>query len=84
MTGVQTCAFRSGTSEVSLEIPTGITTLSTNPKQGVAGSYSIKLLTHGTERAVTLLPGKSYTFSASISGYKPSEKEAVIDANQEL
>ena len=73
-----------GTSEVSLEIPTGITTLSTNPKQGVAGSYSIKLLTHGTERAVTLLPGKSYTFSASISGYKPSEKEAVIDANQEL
>ena len=65
-----------GTSEVSLEIPTGITTLSTNPKQGVAGSYSIKLLTHGTERAVT--------FSASISGYKPSEKEAVIDANQEL
>ena len=72
------------TSEVSLEIPTGITTLSTNPKQGVAGSYSIKLLTHGTERAVTLLPGKSYTFSASISGYKPSEKEAVIDANQEL
>ena len=73
-----------GTSEVSLEIPTGITTLSTNPKQGVAGSYSIKLLTHGTERAVTLLPDKSYTFSASISGYKPSEKEAVIDANQEL
>lgn len=73
-----------GTSEVSLEIPTGITTLSTNPKQGVAGSYSIKLLTHGTERAVTLLPGKSYTFSASISGYKPSEKKAVIDANQEL
>lgn len=73
-----------GTSEVSLEIPTGITALSTNPKQGVAGSYSIKLLTHGTERAVTLLPGKSYTFSASISGYKPSEKEAVIDANQEL
>lgn len=73
-----------GTSEVSLEIPTGITTLSTNPKQGVAGSYSIKLLTHRTERAVTLLPGKSYTFSASISGYKPSEKEAVIDANQEL
>ena len=73
-----------GTSEVSLEIPTGITTLSTNPKQGGAGSYSIKLLTHGTERAVTLLPGKSYTFSASISGYKPSEKEAVIDANQEL
>ena len=73
-----------GTSEVSLEIPTGITTLSTNPKQGVAGSYSIKLLTHGTERSVTLLPGKSYTFSASISGYKPSEKEAVIDANQEL
>ena len=73
-----------GTSEVSLEIPTGITTLSTNPKQGVAGSYSIKLLTNGTERAVTLLPGKSYTFSASISGYKPSEKEAVIDANQEL
>ena len=73
-----------GTSEVSLEIPTGITTLSTNPKQGVAGSYSIKLLTHGTERAVTLLPSKSYTFSASISGYKPSEKEAVIDANQEL
>ena len=73
-----------GTSEVSLEIPTGITTLSTNPKQGVAGSYSIKLLTHGTERAVTLLPGKSYTFSASISGYKPSEKEAVIAANQEL
>lgn len=73
-----------GTSEVSLEIPTGITTLSTNLKQGVAGSYSIKLLTHGTERAVTLLPDKSYTFSASISGYKPSEKEAVIDANQEL
>ena len=73
-----------GTSEVSLEIPAGITTLSTNPKQGAAGSYSIKLLTHGTERAVTLLPGKSYTFSASISGYKPSEKEAVIDANQEL
>ena len=73
-----------GTSEVSLEIPAGITTLSTNPKQGAAGSYSIKLLTDGTERAVTLLPGKSYTFSASISGYKPSEKEAVIDANQEL
>ena len=73
-----------GTSEVSLEIPTGINTLSTNTKQCVEGSYSIKLLTHGTERAVTLLPGKSYTFSASISGYKPSEKEAVIDANQEL
>lgn len=73
-----------GTDEVNLEIPASTTTLSTNPKKGVEGSYSIKLLTHGAKGAVTLLPGKSYTFSASISGYKPSEKEAVIDASQEL
>lgn len=73
-----------GADEVNLEIPASTTTLSTNPKKGVEGSYSIRLLTHGAKGAVTLLPGKSYTFSASISGYKPSEKEAVIDASQEL
>lgn len=73
-----------GADEVNLEIPASTTTLSTNPQKGVEGSYSIKLLTHGAKGAVTLLPGKSYTFSASISGYKPSEKEAVIDASQEL
>lgn len=73
-----------GADEVNLEIPASTTTLSTNPKKGVEGSYSIKLLTHGAKGAVTLFPGKSYTFSASISGYKPSEKEAVIDASQEL
>lgn len=73
-----------GADEVNLEIPASTTTLSTNPKKGVEGSYSIKLLTHGAKGAVTLLPGKSYTFSASISGYKPSEKEAVINASQEL
>lgn len=73
-----------GADEVNLEIPASTTTLSTNPKKGVEGSYSIKLLTHGAKGAVTLLPGKSYTFSASISGYKPSEKEAVIDTSQEL
>lgn len=48
-----------GTSEVSLEIPTGITTLSTNPKQGVAGSYSIKLLTME-------LKGLSHCFPAKV------------------
>lgn len=73
-----------GADEVNLEIPASTTTLSTNPKKGVEGSYSIKLLTHGAKGAVTLFPGKSCTFSASISGYKPSEKEVVIDASQEL
>lgn len=73
-----------GNEEVNLEIPASTTTLSTTPKKGVEGSYSIRLLTHGVEGAVALLPGKSYTFSASISGCRPSEKEVVIDAGQEL
>lgn len=72
-----------GDSEVNLEIPAIHTILPTNPKRGVDGSYTIKLAAQEAS-ATTLLPGKSYTFTASVSAYKPTEKEVNINADEEL
>lgn len=72
-----------GEREVSLEIPFVSATLPTDPKKGVSGSYNLRLATQGAG-AFTLLPGKSHTIYASISGYKPNEKEAAIEPGKEL
>ena len=72
-----------GEEEISIEMPSISATLSTNPKKGVDGSYKIRLITQGSG-AFTLSPGKSYTFYASISGYKPNVKEEIIESGKEL
>ncbi|MBD3588515.1 hypothetical protein [Bacteroides sp. GM023] len=72
-----------GDTEVNLEIPAIHTVLPTNPKKGIEGSYVISLATQKAE-PTTLLPSQSYIFTASVSAYKPMEKEDGIDANKEL
>ena len=72
-----------GETEVSLEIPSTFTTSPTDSAKGVDGSYQLYLVTQNSG-SLTLLPGKSYTFHASISGYKTNEKVAVITPSKEL
>lgn len=72
-----------GEEEISIEMPSISATLSTNPKKGVDGSYKIRLITQGSG-VFTLSPGKSHTFYASISGYKPNVKEEIIESGKEL
>jgi hypothetical protein len=72
-----------GKKKVSIEIPFINTLLSTDSQKGVGGSYNIYLKTHNAG-FFTLDPGKSCTFSASISGYKQNVKEDVIESDKEL
>lgn len=72
-----------GEKEISLEIPFVSATLPTDPKKGVNGSYNLRLVTQGAG-AFTLLPGKSHTVYASVSGYKPNENEMLIEPEKEF
>ena len=72
-----------GPGKVSLELPNVQTALATDKAKGVEGSYSILLSTQKSG-AVTVQPGEKYTFYASVSAYKDSEKRAELNFAQEL
>lgn len=72
-----------GKEKVSLEIPEIRSVLTTDPSRGVEGSYTIHLRTWNSGYVV-LSPGKSYSFPASISAYKSSEKVQAIDGIVEM
>lgn len=74
-----------GKKNVNLEIAQEKSLSITDPKKGVYGAYTIALQTSACGNAVTLPPGKTYTFSASISGYKTSHGEpSACVASEEL
>lgn len=72
-----------GSKVIYLEIPSVHTVQPTCPENGVDGSYDIEFRTYGAT-PVALQPGKTYRFSASISGYKASEPKVEIKADEEL
>ncbi len=72
-----------GKEKVNLEIPEIHSVLTTDPSRGVEGSYTIHLQTWNSGYVV-LSPGKSYSFPASISAYKSSEKVQTIDGIVEM
>lgn len=72
-----------GKKPVRIEVPAESMVQPTAADKGVDGSYRIEFRTYGA-KPVTLNPGETYTFSASISGYKQSEKSVEIDAAAEL
>ena len=72
-----------GKEKVNLEIPEIHSVLTTDPSRGVEGSYTIHLQTWKSGYVV-LSPGKSYSFPASVSAYKSSEKVQVIDGIVEM
>lgn len=72
-----------GAEKVRLELPDVQTTLTTDRAKGVEGSYSILLATRKSG-AVTVNPSETYTFYASISAYKDSEKRTELNFAQEL
>lgn len=61
-----------GKKEVNLEVASADNLMTTHKDKGVDGAYRICLNTFGAE-TVLLAPGKTFTFSASVSGYKSSE-----------
>lgn len=74
-----------GNKNVNLEMAKVNSQSTTDPKKGVYGAYTIAFQTSGCGEAVTLKPGKTFTFSASISGYRTSEGEpAACVASEEL
>lgn len=72
-----------GAGKVYLELPDVQTTLTTDQAKGVEGSYSILLSTRQSG-AVTVQPGETYTFYASVAAYKDSEKRTELNFAQEL
>lgn len=58
-----------GKKNVHIEMTNGQNSITTAPEQGVDGSYYIYLTTSG-EKSVTLAPGNTFTYSATIAGYK--------------
>lgn len=67
-----------GKKNVNLEVANERTLSATDPKKGVYGAYTISFQTSGSGSAVTLLPGKTFTFSASVSGHKASEGDPSV------
>lgn len=62
-----------GKQPINLEMSSGrANQMETNREKGVDGSYIIRFLTAGG-KTQTLLPGKTFSFSASISGHKQTE-----------
>lgn len=72
-----------GKKSVNIEVADANSLINTNKDNGVDGSYRICLNTFGG-KAVTLAPGKTFIYSASVSGYKSSENEASHDWKKEL
>lgn len=74
-----------GKKTITLEVAEESGLSTTDAKKGVYGAYGISFQTSGCGKAVTLLPGETYTFSASITGYKMNEgKPSACDYAQEL
>ena len=71
-----------GDSELYLEVPAARSVSKTDPKRGVDGSYLL-VSEVGGQTAAVLKPGESLSFWATFSGYKPSEKEAAINVEDE-
>lgn len=75
-----------GKHPINLEMANGGTnSVETNKEKGVDGSYLIRFLSAGG-KTQTLLPGKTFSFSASISGHKQSEGNSAFmhDSETEL
>lgn len=75
-----------GKQPINLEMTSGRTNqMETNREKGVDGSYIIRFLTAGG-KTLTLLPGKTFSFSASISGHKQAEGNSTFmhDSEAEL
>lgn len=72
-----------GDKQVSIEFPSALNVLSTDPAKGVDGKYYIHMVVRNPE-AVVLNPGGTHTFFATLSGLKSSEKTLDIDVAKEL
>ena len=71
-----------GKKNLQVEIPGGGFTVATDPKKGVAGSYSIQGSTIGAG-TYYLQPSDSITFYAQITAVAPGEEVVVADAEAE-
>lgn len=71
-----------GSEKVSVEFPSSLDVLTTDPTKGVDGKYRIDM-TVQNPGAVILNPGDTHTFFATLSGMKSSEKALVIDVAKE-
>lgn len=68
--------------ELRVEIPAIDQTIQTHPKSGVSGSYTIRLVTDKCG-AVTLKPGDTHRFCATLSGTREGEKTPTLDYDLE-
>ncbi len=67
----------------TIEVPQIHTTYTTDPKRGVAGSYTLEVCSqgHGTR---TLAPGEEFTFGVVVSGRNANQDALVINVDEEL
>lgn len=72
-----------GETAVTLELPHEHTVLHTDPEKGVKGSYAICMDT-GKGGSVTLAPGQSFVYSATLAAYAEGEEKAAMSASAEL
>lgn len=72
-----------GSRAVGLELPAVHIVQHTPREAGADGSYDIEFRTYGAG-TVTLQPGQTYRFAASVAGYKASEKKESVEADEEL
>jgi hypothetical protein len=72
-----------GQSSVSVEIPSSVSIIATNEKDGVDGSYRLISTLNG-QASVSLRQGEELSFSHIIAGYKNSEPEIIFDIDKEL
>lgn len=72
-----------GETPVAIEIPSSRSVIETDANKGVDGSYKLVSSIQG-QAAVQLKPGEEHVFYASFAGYKPDEKELVLDMDKEL
>lgn len=72
-----------GETSLAVEIPSSRSVIETDASKGVDGSYKLVSSIQG-QAAVQLRPGEEYVFYASFAGYKPDEKELVLDIDKEL
>lgn len=72
-----------GETSVTLELPHEHTVLHTDPEKGVKGSYAICMDTD-KGGSVTLAPGQSFVYSATLAAYAEGEEKAAMSASAEL
>lgn len=72
-----------GKRTISLEIPDSRSTIQTDEKNGVYGSYTLTMDIRGGKNAV-LKPGEEISFDVYIAGYKPGEEKISPDMKKEI